>query len=140
MDEKAARKSAMQSALVAATVLPPGDDGAGRAAGGSPGSRSHRSGAGDWLRTRRSARLLAETALRGALLNVRGNAALLKDAVAGPHYREAADRLEAEGRSAAATSVGILHQHGEGVTCFDDRLQRLLRIISGLRRIPVLAA
>jgi formiminotetrahydrofolate cyclodeaminase len=45
--------------------------------------------------------LLAETALRGALLNVRGNAALLADPDRAAGYREEADRLEREGRGAA---------------------------------------
>lgn len=49
--------------------------------------------------------LLAEAALRGALLNVRGNAALLKDDEKTEHYREAADRLEAEGRRAVAMAL-----------------------------------
>ncbi|MCA9878698.1 MAG: cyclodeaminase/cyclohydrolase family protein [Thermomicrobiales bacterium] len=51
--------------------------------------------------------LLAETTLRGALLNVRGNAALLKDADAAQRYRDAADRLETEGRQAVATALEL---------------------------------
>ena len=51
--------------------------------------------------------LLAEATLRGALLNVRGNAAFIKDTGKAQHYREAADRLEAEGRRAAATALEI---------------------------------
>jgi formiminotetrahydrofolate cyclodeaminase len=45
--------------------------------------------------------LLAAAALRGALLNVRGNAALLRNGVRATAYREEADRLEEGGRTAA---------------------------------------
>jgi formiminotetrahydrofolate cyclodeaminase len=106
VDEKAVRKSAMQSALVAATDVPLAmAEQAARLAVllievAQIGSRRLASD------TALSA-LLAETTLRGALLNVRGNAALLKDAVQAQHYREAADRLEAEGRSAAATALEL---------------------------------
>jgi formiminotetrahydrofolate cyclodeaminase len=45
--------------------------------------------------------LLAETALRGALLNVRGNAALMKDKALAAAYLGDADLLEEGGRDAA---------------------------------------
>ena len=46
--------------------------------------------------------LLAETALRGALINVRGNAAMLRDTAAADDYRHRADALETAGRAATA--------------------------------------
>lgn len=46
--------------------------------------------------------LLAETALRGSLINVRGNAALLHDPTVTDDYRHRADALETAGRAAAA--------------------------------------
>jgi formiminotetrahydrofolate cyclodeaminase len=45
--------------------------------------------------------LLAETALRGALLNVRGNAGLMKDKALASAYLGDADLLEKKGRDAA---------------------------------------
>ncbi len=51
--------------------------------------------------------LLAETALRGALLNVRGNAALLQDRQRAAAYRDDADRLENHGREAAARAYRL---------------------------------
>lgn len=50
--------------------------------------------------------LLAEAALRGALLNVRGNARLLREPAAADRYRAQAERLEARGRDAAGR---VLH-------------------------------
>ena len=105
-DEKAARKSAMQAALIAATDVPLAmAEQAARMAVlltevAEIGSRQLASD------TALSA-LLAEATLRGALLNVRGNAALLKDAGKAQHYREVADRLEGEGRRAAAMALEI---------------------------------
>lgn len=105
-DEKAARKSAMQAALVAATEVPLAmAEQVARLAVltievAEIGNRHLVSD------TALSA-LLAEATLRGALLNVRGNAALLKDPAKAQHYREAADRLEAEGRRATATALEI---------------------------------
>ena len=105
-DEKAARTVAMQTALIAATDVPLAmAEQAARLAVllievAEVGNRHLVSD------TALSA-LLAETTLRGALLNVRGNAALLKDTGKAQHYREAADRLEAEGRRAAASALEI---------------------------------
>ena len=48
------------------------------------------------------AALLAEAVLRGALLNVRGNAGLLRDTLLAERYRSRADDLEAGGRAAVA--------------------------------------
>jgi formiminotetrahydrofolate cyclodeaminase len=105
-DEKAARKMAMQAALISATDVPLAmAEQAARLAVllikvAQIGNRHLASDAA-------LSALLAETTLRGALLNVRGNAALHKDAVKAQYYREAADRLEAEGRRAAATALEI---------------------------------
>ena len=51
--------------------------------------------------------LLAEAALRGVLLNVRGNAAMLKDRELALAYLADADRLEEAGREAAQTAYQI---------------------------------
>ena len=51
--------------------------------------------------------LLAEAALRGALLNVRGNAALLQDRELALTYLADADRLEEAGREAARSAFKI---------------------------------
>jgi formiminotetrahydrofolate cyclodeaminase len=51
--------------------------------------------------------LLAEAALRGVLLNVRGNAAMLRDSVLATPYREEADRLELAGIAAAERALQI---------------------------------
>ena len=105
-DEKAARRTAMHAALVAATDVPLAmAEQAARLAVLLPevaeiGSRRLVSD------TALSA-LLAEATLRGALLNVRGNAALIKDPEMAQRYREAADRLEAEGRGAVAMALEI---------------------------------
>jgi formiminotetrahydrofolate cyclodeaminase len=99
-DEKSARMAAMQEALLAATEAPLGVARAGAeiaavletvATSGNPHVRSDTAlGA-----------LLAEAALRGALLNVRGNAALLRDDARARVYQDEADRLEKMGREAA---------------------------------------
>lgn len=104
--EKAARRTAMQAALVAATDVPLAmAEQAARLAVlltevAEIGSRRLVSD------TALSA-LLAEATLRGALLNVRGNAALIKDPGKAQRYREAADRLEADGRRAVAMALEI---------------------------------
>ena len=51
--------------------------------------------------------LLAEAALRGALLNVRGNAAMLRDRELALTYLADADRLEEAGREAAQSAYQI---------------------------------
>lgn len=105
-DEKATRKSAMQAALLAATDVPLAmAEQAARLAVlltevAEIGNRH-------LVSDTALGALLAEATLRGALLNVRGNAALLKDPGKAQHYREAADRLEAEGRHATATALEI---------------------------------
>jgi formiminotetrahydrofolate cyclodeaminase len=105
-DEKAARKAAMQAALIAATDVPlAAAEQAARLAVlvvevAQLGNRHLVSDSA-------LSALLAEATLRGALLNVRGNAALLKDPAQAQQYREAADRLEVEGRRAVATALEI---------------------------------
>ena len=101
--EKAARTEAMQRALVAATDVPLGVARAAReiaeileavAREGNPHVRSDAAlGA-----------LLAEAALRGALLNVRGNAAMLDDRALAASYLTDADLLEDAGREAAQSA------------------------------------
>ena len=56
------------------------------------------------------AALLAEVALRGALLNVRGNAGLLRDTLLAERYRSRADDLEAEGRAAVERVLAATRQ------------------------------
>jgi formiminotetrahydrofolate cyclodeaminase len=60
--------------------------------------------------------LLAEAALRGALLNVRGNAGMLKDRELAVTYVTDADRLEEAGREtvqrAYRTAMGVNHESG----------------------------
>ena len=98
--EKAVRTDAMQQALIAATEVPLGVARSARevaeilqsvAREGNPHVRSDAAlGA-----------LLAEAALRGALLNVRGNAAMLADRELSVTYMTDADLLEEAGREAA---------------------------------------
>jgi methenyltetrahydrofolate cyclohydrolase len=98
--EKAVRTDAMQQALIAATTVPLGVARSARevaeilqtvAQEGNPHVRSDAAlGA-----------LLAEAALRGALLNVRGNAAMLADRALSVTYLTDADLLEEAGREAA---------------------------------------
>ena len=113
--EKTARTDAMQQALIAATDVPLA---AARSAHevaeilqsvareGNPHVRSDAAlGA-----------LLAEAALRGALLNVRGNAAMLVDRELAMTYLADADLLEKAGREAAQrvyrTAMGAAEESG----------------------------
>jgi glutamate formiminotransferase/formiminotetrahydrofolate cyclodeaminase len=99
-DAKRTRTQAMQAALVLATDVPLDVAEAAAATAetlitvaqqGNPHLRSDAAlGA-----------LLAEAALRGALLNVRGNAGMLRDPERAAHYLAAAERLETTGRNAA---------------------------------------
>jgi formiminotetrahydrofolate cyclodeaminase len=108
--EKTIRTDAMQRALIAATDVPlrvarsvceVAEILKSMARDGNPHVRSDAAlGA-----------LLAEAALRGTLLNVRGNAAMLKDRELALTYVTDADRLEEAGREAAQrayrTAMGI---------------------------------
>jgi formiminotetrahydrofolate cyclodeaminase len=104
--EKTDRTVAMQRALITATDVPLGVARSlhevanilqSMARDGNPHLRSDAAlGA-----------LLAEAALRGALLNVRGNAAMLKDQELALDYLADADRLEEAGREAAQTAYQI---------------------------------
>ena len=104
--EKTERAVAMQRALIAATEVPlavarsvseVAEILQSMARDGNPHVRSDAAlGA-----------LLAEAALRGALLNVRGNAAMVKNRELGSTYVTDADRLEQAGREAAQRAYRI---------------------------------
>jgi len=98
--EKTARTDAMQRALIAATDVPLA---AARSAYGV--AEILQSVARDGNPHVRSdaalGALLAGTAVRGALLNVRGNAAMLADRELAATYLTDAERLEKAGREAA---------------------------------------
>ena len=113
--EKSERTDAMQRALIAATDVPLGVARSVRevaeilesvARVGNPHVRSDAA----------FAVLLAEVALRGALLNVRGNAVLLKDRELAGTYLTDADLLEEAGREAAQrayrTATGAADEAG----------------------------
>jgi formiminotetrahydrofolate cyclodeaminase len=113
--EKTARADAMQQALIAATDVPRAAARSARevaevletiARDGNPHVRSDVAlGA-----------LLAEAALRGALLNVRGNAAMFNDRELALTYVTDADRLEEAGRESAQrayrTAMGVADESG----------------------------
>jgi formiminotetrahydrofolate cyclodeaminase len=98
--EKTARTAAMQRALNAATEVP-------RAVARSAGEVAEilqsvaREGNPHVRSDTALGALLAEAALRGALLNVRGNAALLMDRELAASYLTEAEHLEQTGRKAA---------------------------------------
>ena len=99
-EAKAARAAAMQQALIVATEIPMQ---VARAATEAAHALQAVALTGNpHLRTDVAlGALLAEVALRGALLNVRGNAAMLRDGARAGAYLEEADQLEANGRKAA---------------------------------------
>lgn len=105
-DEKRLRTEAMQAALILATDVPL--DAAEAAAAvaetlvivAEQGNPHLRSDAALGV-------LLAEAALRGALLNVRGNARMLRDRERAVHYLATADRLETAGRDAATRAYAL---------------------------------
>ena len=113
--EKTERVAAMQRALITATDVPLGVARSvyevavilqSMARDGNPHVRSDAAlGA-----------LLAEAALRGALLNVRGNAGMIKDRELAQTYMTEADRLEEAGREAAQrayrTAMGVADESG----------------------------
>jgi formiminotetrahydrofolate cyclodeaminase len=111
--EKAVRTDAMQQALITATDVPLGVARSARevaeilqsvAREGNPHVRSDAAlGA-----------LLAEAALRGALLNVRGNAAMLADRELSVTYLTDADLLEEAGREAAQLAYRAAMDASEG--------------------------
>ncbi len=91
--ERERRRTAMQAALVESTEVPLAvARGSGRirallqrvVEAGNPHLRSDTA----------IGTLLTEAAVRGSLINVRGNAALLKDSAMAEHYRDEADGLE----------------------------------------------
>jgi formiminotetrahydrofolate cyclodeaminase len=113
--EKTMRTNAMQRALIAATDVP-----LAVARSASEVAEILQSMARDGNPHLRSdaalGALLAEAALRGALLNVRGNAAMLEDRELAETYVTDADRLEEAGREAARcayrTAMGVAAESG----------------------------
>lgn len=102
-EAKAVRAAAMQEALIGSTEVPLQ---VARTATEVARTLEPVASAGNpHLRTDAAlGALLAEVALRGALLNVRGNAALFRDRDRAGAYLEEADRLEEEGRRAAGAA------------------------------------
>ena len=98
--EKTARTDAMQRALITATDVPLGVARSARETAGILSSVA-REGNPHVRSDAALGALLAETALRGALLNVRGNAAMLSDRALAATYLTEADLLERVGREAA---------------------------------------
>lgn len=101
--ERIARKAAMQTALIAATDVPLAVARATTTTASLLGTIAMR-GNPHLHPDAALGALLSQSALRGALLNVRGNAALLKDEARAEVYREAADALEASGIAHAETA------------------------------------
>ncbi len=99
-DEKTARAEAMQRALIAATLVPLAVARSAREVAETLASVA-REGNPHVHSDAALAALLAEAALRGALLNVRGNAAMLSDRELAETYLTDADLLEEAGRGAA---------------------------------------
>lgn len=110
-EAKATRTAAMQAALVVATDAPlaMAEEAATLA---SQLAQVAQVGNRHLLTDAALAALLAETTLRGALLNVRGNADMLKDTARAVAYREAADRLERDGRAAAQRAWALATSSG----------------------------
>ena len=105
-DEKRVRTEAMQAALVQATDVPL--DVAEAASNVSATLVTVAQHGNPHLRSDAAlGALLAEAALRGALLNVRGNAGMLRNAEKSAHYMATADRLETTGREAAARAYSL---------------------------------
>jgi glutamate formiminotransferase/formiminotetrahydrofolate cyclodeaminase len=104
--ERATRSAAMQAALIVATEEPLG---VARAAAEVAGLLEVVAAEGNpHLRTDAAlGALLAEAALRGALLNVRGNAALLRDAARATAFLTEAETIETAGVAAARRAFWI---------------------------------
>jgi formiminotetrahydrofolate cyclodeaminase len=105
-DAKAVRAEAMQDALIVATDVPLQVARAATSVAQMLGSVA--SSGNPHLRSDAAlAALLSEVALRGALLNVRGNAALLRDKTRAETYLNEAAQLEETGRKAATAAFQI---------------------------------
>lgn len=104
--EKRIRRAAMQAALVDATEVPLS---VARAATDVARALESVSRLGNrHLRSDAAlGAILSEAALQGALLNVRGNAALLRDEPRAETYRGEADHLEAAGRASAQRAYNL---------------------------------
>lgn len=102
-DEKARRREAMQDALIAATEAPlevaRGAVAIAKLLGAVARIGNPRLAADIALGA-----MLAETALRGSLLNIRSNAAMLDDRALATRVLDEAGRLEREGREAVAAA------------------------------------
>lgn len=99
-EEKQARATAMQEALIVASDVPLAVAKAAAATAEVMNEVARRGNR--HLRTDAAlGALLAEAALRGALLNVRGNAGMLRDPERAAYYQAEAERLETTGREAA---------------------------------------
>lgn len=111
VDEKATRLAAMQAALIEATDAPLA---VARAATGTAEVLESVANLGNpHLRPDAAlGALLAEAALRGALLNVRGNAAMLRDKAQATGILAEAERLEQCGRAAAERAFRVATQAG----------------------------
>jgi formiminotetrahydrofolate cyclodeaminase len=98
--EKAARGEAMETALIAATDVPLA---VARAAAeiATTMETVARTGNPHLRADAALGALLAEAALRGALLNVRGNSALMRDTILARPYQDEANRLEQVGSAAS---------------------------------------
>lgn len=99
-EDRALRRQTMQAALRAATDVPLAlaEASADVLAALEPVARAGTSHA---LADARLAAYLAHAALRGALLNIRGNAAMLRDPETAARYLATADRLEQVGQDRA---------------------------------------
>lgn len=110
---RSARTAAMQAALVGAADVPLAVAEACVALGESlePVARF---GNRHLLADARIAAWLTEAALRGALLNVRGNADLLRDTERRDQYRRRADELEAAGQSIIGRVLAAIDERARG--------------------------
>jgi formiminotetrahydrofolate cyclodeaminase len=105
-EERAARRLAMREALILATEAPLA---VARAAAETASLLETIALLGNpRLRTDAAlGALLSQAALRGALLNVRGNAAVMKDEPRAASFLAAADVLDAEGAASAETAYAV---------------------------------
>lgn len=112
-DEKWDRRAAMQAALIEATEAPLV---VARAASETAAAMVEVALRGNpHLRTDAAlGALLAEVALRGALLNLRGNAQMLPDDELAAAFRAEAERLETTGRAAAERAFRLATQGPDG--------------------------
>jgi glutamate formiminotransferase/formiminotetrahydrofolate cyclodeaminase len=112
-DEKAIRAAAIEEALVAATETPLALCSA--CLDMLPALQTIAAcGTVHALSDARLGAYLAEVAVRGALLNVRGNAAMMKDAATAAVYRERADETAAAAAAAALAVERVAEGRADG--------------------------